>query len=93
MDVVFTIGKGGEVVKILIIPFHLWLTTTFNGSTIMTDEALQFLPPGMLDILLHIKQITAANYVRKPLPTGQARIYILHNNLCQHQQKSHYYQL
>jgi hypothetical protein len=36
--------------------FHLWLTTTFNGSMIIPDEALQHLPPGMRVILHLIKK-------------------------------------
>jgi hypothetical protein len=51
--------------------FHLWLTTTFNGSMIISDKALQHLPPGMRDILHLIKQNAAAIYVREPLHSGQ----------------------
>jgi hypothetical protein len=65
--------------------FHLWLTTTFNGSMIIPDKALQHLPPGMRDILYLIKQNAAAIYVCEPLYSGQDQINILQNNLRQHQ--------
>jgi hypothetical protein len=51
--------------------FHLWLTTTFNGSMIIPDKALQHLPLDMRDILHLIKQNAAAIYVCKPLHSGQ----------------------
>ena len=64
---------------------HLWLTTTFNGSMITPDEALQHLVPVMRDILHLIKQNAAANYVRKPLYSRQDQINIFQNNQRQHQ--------
>ncbi len=65
--------------------FHLWLTTTFNGSMIIPDKALQHLPPGMRDILHLIKQNAAAIYVRELLHLRQDQINILQNNPRQHQ--------
>lgn len=31
--------------------YHLWLTTTFNDGTIIPSNTLQYLPPGVRDIL------------------------------------------
>ncbi len=61
--------------------FHLWLATTFNNGTIIPTETLQFLPPGVRDILRLVQHNTSAIYVRERLPPGQDRIDILqHNN-------------
>jgi hypothetical protein len=65
--------------------FHLWLATTFNGGTIITEETLQSLPPGMQDIFQLIKQCTPAIYLCEPLPSGKDWINILQHNLCQYQ--------
>ena len=64
--------------------FHLWLTTTINGGTIIPSDALQHLPPGMRDIFQLISLNDAAIYVREPLHPGQDRIHILQQNLRQH---------
>ncbi len=64
--------------------FHLWLTTTFNNGTIIPTETLQFLPPGVRDILRLVQHNTSAIYDREHLPPGQDRIDILEHNLRQH---------
>ena len=63
--------------------FHLWLTTTFNGGVIIPLDTLQHLPSGVRDILQLVALPAAAIYVREPLPSGQDRINVLQNNLCQ----------
>ncbi len=63
--------------------FHLWLTIPFNGGMVIPPDALQHLPSGVQDILNLITLPTAAVYVREPLHSGQDRIHILRNNLCQ----------
>ena len=63
--------------------YHLWLTTTFNGSTIIPSETLRNLPPGVRDILLLVYCDNTAIYVHEPLSPGQDRVAILHHNLCQ----------
>ena len=63
--------------------FHLWLTTTFNDGMIIPSDSLQYLPPGVRDILQLISLDDAAIYVREPLHSGQDRIHILQNNLRQ----------
>ena len=47
--------------------YHLWLTTTFNGGTIIPSNTLQHLPPGVRDILQIVSKNNAAIYARKPL--------------------------
>jgi hypothetical protein len=64
--------------------YHLWLTTTFNNGTIIPHNTLQYLPSGVSDILRIIMNNDAAIYVRKPPHSGQERINILRQNLCQH---------
>ncbi len=64
--------------------FHLWLTNIFNGGTIIPEDALQFLPPGVGNILQLVKQNTAAIFVREPLPPEKDCINILQNDLWQH---------
>jgi hypothetical protein len=64
--------------------YHLWLTSTFNGSTIIPSETLRNLPPGVRDILFLVYCDNTAIYVCKPLPPGQDRVTILHHNLHQH---------
>jgi len=62
--------------------FHLWLTTLFNGTTIVPHESLAHdVPPGVRDILTLVGNNTSAIYVREPLPDGQDRIDILLDNL------------
>ena len=63
---------------------HLWLTTTFNGHTIIPLDSLKYIPPGVRDILQLIRHNDAAIYVREPLQSGQDRIRILLQNLHQH---------
>ena len=63
---------------------HLWLTTTFNGHTIIPLDSLKYIPPGARDILQLVRRNDAAIYVREPLPSGQDRICILLQNLRQH---------
>jgi hypothetical protein len=63
---------------------HLWLTTTFNGHTIIPLDSLNYIPPGARDILQLVRRNDAAIYVREPLPSGQDRICILLQNLRQH---------
>ncbi len=53
--------------------YHLWLTTTFNGGTIIPSNILQYLPPGIRDILHIITKNDAAIYVREPLHSGHNR--------------------
>jgi hypothetical protein len=62
----------------------LWLTTTFNGGTIIPPDNLQYLTPGVKDILQIVMKNDAAIYVREPLQPGQNQINILQHNLCQH---------
>jgi hypothetical protein len=50
---------------------------------VIPPDALQHLPSGVQDILNLITLPTAAVYVREPLHSGQDRIHILRNNLCQ----------
>ncbi len=61
--------------------FHLWLTTLFNGNTIVPHESLALVPPGVRDILTLVGNNTSAIYVRESLPDGQDRIDILLDNL------------
>jgi hypothetical protein len=63
---------------------HLWLTTTFNGHTIIPLDSLKYIPPGARDILQLVQRDDAAIYVREPLQSGQDRICILLQNLRQH---------
>ncbi len=64
--------------------YHLWLTTTFKDGTIIPPKTLQYLPPGIHDILQIVTQNDATIYVCKPLQPGQDQINILQHNLCQH---------
>ena len=64
--------------------FHLWLTTTFNGHTIIPPDSLKYIPPGARNILQLVRHNDAAIYVREPLQSGQDRIHILLRNLRQH---------
>jgi hypothetical protein len=64
--------------------YHLWLTTTFNGGTIIPPDTLQYLPPGVEDILQIVIKNDAAIYLHEPLQSGQDQINILQRNLCQH---------
>jgi hypothetical protein len=57
--------------------YHLWLTTTFNGGTIIPSNILQYLLPGIRDILHIITKNNSAIYVRKPLHSGHDRLHIL----------------
>jgi len=43
--------------------FHLWLTTTFNGQTIIPPDSLKYIPPGVCDILQLVRHNDAAIYV------------------------------
>jgi hypothetical protein len=61
--------------------FHLWLTTLFNGNTIVPHESLAHVPPGVRDILTLVGNNTSAIYVHEPLPDGQDCIDILLDNL------------
>ena len=47
--------------------YHLWLTTTFNGSNIIPSETLHNLLPGVCVILLLVYCDDTVIYVRKPL--------------------------
>jgi hypothetical protein len=53
------------------------LTTAFNGGTIIPSDTLQYLPPGIRDILHIITKNNAAIYVRKPLHSGHDGLHIL----------------
>jgi hypothetical protein len=61
--------------------FHLWLTTSFNGTVIISPEGLVHIPPGIRDILTIVRNAISAIYVREPLHDGQDRIDILLDNL------------
>ena len=61
--------------------FHLWLTTSFNGTVIIPTAGLAHVPPGIRDILTIVRNATSAIYVREPLHDGQDRIDILLDNL------------
>jgi hypothetical protein len=61
--------------------FHLWLSTLFNGATIILSESLAHVPPGVRDILNLVRNNISTIYVREPLPAGQDCIDILLNNL------------
>jgi hypothetical protein len=64
--------------------FHLWLTTTFNGHTIIPLDSLKYIPFGARDILQLARRNDAAIYVRKQLQSARDRISILLQNLRQH---------
>ena len=64
--------------------FHLWLTTIFNGHTIIPLDFLKYIPPGARNILQLARRDDTAIYVREPLHDGQDRIHILLQNLHQH---------
>ena len=64
--------------------FHLWLTTSFNNNIIIPLDTLNYLPPGVRDILHLIQHNASAIYVRECLPSTHERINILKNNLRQH---------
>jgi hypothetical protein len=66
------------------ITFHLWLTTLFDGKTIITAEALQYVPPGVCDILLLVKENTSAIYAHNLLSSGKYRIQMIQQNIRQH---------
>jgi hypothetical protein len=57
--------------------YHLWLTTTFNGGTIIPSNILHYLPPGKCDILHIITKNNAAINVRKPLHSEHDQLHIL----------------
>jgi hypothetical protein len=57
--------------------YHLWLTTTFNGGTIIPSKILQYLPPGVRDILHIITENSAPIYVHEPLHSGCNHLHIL----------------
>ena len=61
--------------------FHLWLTTSFNGTVKIPPEGLVHVPPGIRDILTIVRNATSTIYVREPLHNGQNCIDILLNNL------------
>ncbi len=61
--------------------FHLWLSTLFNGATIIPSENLAHVLLRVRDILNLVGNNIFAIYVREPLPTGQDCIDILLNNL------------
>jgi hypothetical protein len=63
---------------------HLWLTTTFNGHTIIPPDSLKYIPPGAHNILQLVRHDDASIYVREPHQSGQDRICILLRNLRQH---------
>jgi hypothetical protein len=44
--------------------FHLWLTTTINGSVIIPPDALQHLSPGLRVVFHLISLNDAAIYIR-----------------------------
>jgi hypothetical protein len=64
--------------------FHLWLTTSFNNNVIIPLDTLNYLPPGVRDILHLIQNNASAIYVRECLPSKHEQINILKHNLRQH---------
>jgi hypothetical protein len=66
------------------ITYHLLLATTFNGGTIIPPNTLQYLPPGVQDIIQIVMKNDAAIYVHEPLQSGQDQFNILQHSLCQH---------
>jgi hypothetical protein len=62
------------------ITFHLWLTTLFNGTTIVPPESLAHDHREYETLSLSLVN-TSAIHVREPLPAGQDRIDILLDNL------------
>jgi hypothetical protein len=63
--------------------YHLWLTTTFKGITIIPSETLHNLPPGVRNILLLVYCDNTTINVHKPLPPGQDHVAILQHSLRQ----------
>jgi hypothetical protein len=61
--------------------FHLWLTTSFNGTVKIPPEGLVHVPPGIRDILTIVRNATSTIYVCEPLHNRQNCIDILLNNL------------
>ena len=64
--------------------FHLWLTTSFNNNVIILLDTLNYLPPGVCDILHLIHNNASDIYVQECLPSEHEQINILKHNLQQH---------
>ena len=57
--------------------FHLWMTTDFDGTRVITTDATHHHPPGMREILKSIMLPSSATYVREPIAPGTDRIETL----------------
>jgi hypothetical protein len=56
------------------------MTTNFDGTRVITNDATHHHPPGMCEILNSIMLPSSATYVREPLAPGTDRIVTLLNN-------------
>ena len=59
--------------------FHLWMTTELDGVRIITNEATQYHPRTMQEILKNIMLPSSVTYVREPLAAGTERVEWLLN--------------
>ena len=60
--------------------FHLWMTTDFDGTRVISHDATRHHPSGMREILDSIMIPSSATYVREPLAPGTDHIETLLNN-------------
>jgi hypothetical protein len=54
--------------------FHLWMTTKYDDTRVITGDATSYHPQTMMEILKDIMLPLFVTYVRKPLAAGTERV-------------------